>query len=511
MSCDCSHRDILEEQLTPPHASDLYSDDNASSATFDRFAIIDQAVAMTVGPIRTGPRRTGTTVSTLPYQAPKSVTADLVLSKLRERLPMLSQAEAVEEILRHQSEALDGLELKEDHVIRLAQILEECNYGEKAPCVAGLPLNSNFWRKAINARATWEKKRSLAETTQAAFPSNVFAYYQWHDLGQTGTQCLSSIAKICKQISPHDKDKAWQVAVVEFNRQMLRREKAIRLLRLTRPYIGQLIGEHHAMSKILDAHSPLEAQDFNNTWEIVRKWPRGKAAHSAWEWSQQETIAYMQDHNLGFDKHGVIVPGGGQLDDKLLELYLCSVPEASDATRSHNRLKTSDSCNPMIAASSPVNKSHDHAQFLTAGPSSLQPNRIPRSLLNPEDATLPTEPEGECQDNGQLNGQLKRSGVIETARPRSPGLSRHTFSNHIPRSPRRQEASTDEVSPAEGRVSPSCSTNHDDDESPIWSNVQRKILEAVELVRTSDTDVDDAKRQEIESLLRTALEALEQR
>ena len=110
-----------------------------------------------------------------------------------------------------------------------------------------------------------------------------------------------------------------------------------------------------------------------------------------------------------------------------------------------------------------------------------------------------------------MNGQLKRSVVIETARPRSPGLSRHTFSNYVPRSPPRQEASTDEVSSAESRVSPSCSTNHDDDESPIWSNVQRKILEAVELVRTSDTDVDDAKRQEIELLLRTALEALEQR
>jgi hypothetical protein len=326
-------------------------------------------------------------------------------------------------------------------------------------------------------------------------------------LGQTGTQCLSSIAKICKQISPDDKEKAWRIAAVEFNRQMLRREKGVRLLRLTRPYIGQLIGEHHAMSKILDARSPLETQDIHNAWEVLRKWPYGKAAHRAWEWSQQETMAYLEDHHLGFDKHGIIVSEGGRLDDKLLELYLYTVQEASDVTRSQNRLKTSNSCNPTIAASSPANKSHDHAKFLTAGASSLQSNGAPRSLLNHEDATLPTEPDGESQDNGQL----ERSEVIETARPRSPGLSRHTFSNHISRSPRRQEASTGQVSQAESRDSPPCSASHEDEESPIWSSVQRKILEAVELVRTSYTDVDDVKRQEIESLLRTALEALEQR
>lgn len=460
---------------------------------------------MTVGPIRTRRRRAETTVSTLPYRAPGSISADLDLSKLRERLPLLSQAEAVKEVLRYQSEALDGLESKEDRVIRLAQILEECNYGEKASCVADHTVNINFWSKAMTARASLEKKRNSAEKIQIAFPREIFVYYEWHDLGQTGTQCLSSIAKMCEHISPDDKKKAWRFAAVEFNRQMLRRDKEIRLLRLTRPYIGQLIGEHHAMSKILVAHSPLETSDIYKAWEIMRKWPYGKAAHRDWEWSQQETMAYLQEHHLGFDKHGIIVSEAGQLDEKLLKLYLYTVVKASDATRSDHRSKSSNSSNHTNAASPPANKSNEHARS-TAKPPSLQSKRATRSLLDPEDATLPSEPHGKSQDNGQP----KRSDVIGNARPRSPGLSRHTFSNHVPHSLRQQEVSAGEVSRAESQVTPSCSANHEDDGSPIWLHVQRKILEAVELVRTPYKDVDDAKRQEIESLLRTALAALDQ-
>lgn len=238
----------------------------------------------------------------------------------------------------------------------------------------------------------------------------------------------------------------------------------------------------------------------------MRKWPYGKAAHLDWEWGQRETMAYLQEHHLGFDKHGIIVSGAGQLDDKLLELYLYTVLKASDATRSDHRCKSSKSCNHTNAASPPANKSHEHARFLTAEPPSLQSNRPSRNLLNPEDATLPSETHDESQDNGQP----KRSDVIGNTRPRSPGLSRHTFSNHVPHSLRRQEVSTGEVSRAESQVTPSCSANHEDDGSPIWLHVQRKILEAVELVRTPYKDVDDAKRQEIESLLRTALAALDQ-
>jgi hypothetical protein len=433
------------------------------------------------------------------------------LSQLRARLLELDETAGTAEVLRYQSQALNFGEHLDGHLIRLAQIFEECKYGQNT-ILARHTICTNFWDRVIAAQAALKKKENFTERINLVFPTQIFAYYGWFHLGQSGLQCLAAIAKFCAELAPKDKRKAWGYAVVELNREMLRRDRRTRVLRRERPYVGKLIGEHYPSSKIQDARSPLETQDFNNAWENMRKWPSGKKTHNEWDWTQQETMTYLRQNNLSFDKNGTIVTEDGRLDETLLKLYLPPMQKRSAMTR-HGRQPHSP--NPGEAWETEIPLAHKSFPKVTASgtrPCSPPGNNHPYSTQHAEDSLSLNQQEHEDGDTN-LERQSEDPGDKRDTnidRERSPGLSRHTFSNYHACSSERQESSVDGVVRIESQVSHSRLIQREGNECSTLLDAKHKILEAVELIRTSYADVDATKGQEIESLLRTALEALAQ-
>jgi hypothetical protein len=459
-----------------------------------------------IGPVRTRPRKTRPTTDTSPYQAQVSVPTDSDLSNLRTHLLGLDETAAEAEVLGHMSAALSCEEDLDDYFIRLAQMFEDCKYGRNAS-FAGHKVCITFWERVIAAQAAMVKKKKLVESIEPVFPSHIFEYYGWYDLGQSALQSLKSIAKYCARFAPRDKKRAWRCAVKELNCEMLRRDKRTRLHRLERPYIGKLIGEHYISSKVQDAYSPFETQDFSSAWETIRKWPSGEEVHSEWDWKQQETMEYLRENNLGFDENGTIVPEGGRLDETLLKLYLPPMQKEITMTRHANRLQLSETDGPWDAEISLACKSLPKAAALATRPCSPEGDNHPHSSQNTENGISLNEQEREDGGTAPIDQSeaLGDTEDMDDNRERSPGLSSHIFSNMYLRSSEQQESLSNGVVPVGDQVLPPSSSHHEDSGRPSRLDVQHKILEAVELVRTSYAHVDNTKGRKIESLLQTAL------
>lgn len=179
--------------------------------------------------------------------------ADLDLPKLRAQLATLPEADAVEEIMRYQTNALQRQDILDEHFIQLATNLEDNSYGQNTPHV-GREKCALFWDKVIAAHKSMQRRSTWAKGLRATLPEEVVDYYHLCGLGQTALYSLYFMTKQHVSLVPNSApSQRWLFLVVELNRAMLRRDRKWRPGRRISPNVGMLIGQHYASSKNQDA------------------------------------------------------------------------------------------------------------------------------------------------------------------------------------------------------------------------------------------------------------------
>jgi hypothetical protein len=236
-----------------------------------------------------------------------------------------SQAAIDAKIAEHSDKALRKILQSYDYIDRLAGILEAHGFGLGSHYWTGeVDLAKDFWAKVSKARVEKERRMNVEEQIKAALPNGMFDHYGWYRLADHFLSGLKHVRTKCSSW------KSWRYLL---NWAMLHRDKGYRdnpqKFRNTAVFIGQ----HHYLSAIRTASSPLEKKDIMCAKLWLDKCPRFEQnQHNHWEWDRVITTKYMRMHQLTFDEHGFIIPRTGSFSNSLVEQVLFRRSHAAHET-----------------------------------------------------------------------------------------------------------------------------------------------------------------------------------
>jgi hypothetical protein len=263
---------------------------------------------------------------TTPLAATAISLADPDLTELRARLHVSTKTDAIAEILRYQTEALQYSGDLDTHLIRLASVLEEYHYGQHASDVGKTECIS-FWQRGLTAQFAMRRRAKLVKRLESVWPGEILDYYGCRELAIGALDFVVRMAAWHKHLSPgratsREKELAWIFTAAELNRAMLHRDADWRDKQRHSPNVGQLIGQHCSRSTIQDPWRPFETQDFRKALQSVDTSLLLGMKHKSWMWGRGRTWKYLRLHSLEFDQHGVLVRETGRLDGDLMERSL---------------------------------------------------------------------------------------------------------------------------------------------------------------------------------------------
>lgn len=109
---------------------------------------------------------------TTPSAAIMVPLADPDLTKLRARLDVLTETDAIVKVLRYQTEALQRSGDFDQYFIHLASVLEEYNLGQHASHVGATECTS-FWQRVLTAQLAMRRRAKLVEKLKSAWPEEI--------------------------------------------------------------------------------------------------------------------------------------------------------------------------------------------------------------------------------------------------------------------------------------------------------------------------------------------------
>jgi hypothetical protein len=226
-----------------------------------------------------------------------------------------SQAAIDEKIAEYSDRAMNKILQSNDYIDCLAGILEHHGFGLGSRCwTREVDLAKEFWAKVSKARVEKDRRMNLEEQIRSVLPKGMFDHYEWNRLAYHSLSGLKCVRIKCS---------SWESWRYLLDWAMLHRDKGYRdnwqKLRNT----AVLIGQHHYLSAIKIASSPVEKKDIMCAKLWLDKCPmfeQNRRKH--WEWDKVTTIKYMRMHHLTFDDNGFIVPHTGSFNESLVEQVL---------------------------------------------------------------------------------------------------------------------------------------------------------------------------------------------
>lgn len=284
-----------------------------------------------------------------------------------------SQAAIDAKIAEYSDRALRKILESYDYIDCLAGILEDHGFGlDSLYWTREVDLAKDFWAKVSKARVEKDRRMNVEEQIRSVLPKGMFDYYEWHRLADHSLSGLKRVRTKCSSW------KSWRYLL---DWAMLHRDKGYRDNWQRLGNTAVLIGQHHHLSAVKTASSPVEKKDIICAKLWLDKCPRfeqNKRNH--WEWDRVTTTKYMRMHHLTFDENGFIVPHTGNFNESLVEEVLFRRSHAADETtrmsQERYRAPMRPMCDPHVHVLPSPNMSHTAARRRPVCPEmpSVQPS-----------------------------------------------------------------------------------------------------------------------------------------
>jgi len=202
-----------------------------------------------------------------------------------------------------------------DYIDCLAGILEKHGFGlDSSYWTQEADLAKDFWAKVSKARVEKDRRLNMEEQIKSGLPKGMFDHYEWYRLANHSLSGLKRLRTNCS---------SWESWRYLLNWAMLHRDKGYRDNWQRLGNTAVLIGQHHHLSAVKAASSPVEKKDIICAKLWLDRCPgfeQNRRNH--WEWDGATTVKYMRMYDLTFDENGFIVPQTGNLNESLVEQVL---------------------------------------------------------------------------------------------------------------------------------------------------------------------------------------------
>lgn len=226
-----------------------------------------------------------------------------------------SQTAIDTKIAEYSDRALRKILESYDYIDCLAGILEKHGFGlDSFYWTQEADLAKDFWAKVSKARVEKDRRMNVEEQIKSGLPKGMFDHYEWYRLADHSLSGLKRLRTNCS---------SWESWRYLLNWAMLHRDKGYRDNWQRLGNTAVLIGQHHHLSAVKAASSPVEKKDIICAKLWLDKCPRfeqNKRNH--WEWDRAITTKYMRMHDLTFDENGFIVPHAGNFNEFLVKQIL---------------------------------------------------------------------------------------------------------------------------------------------------------------------------------------------